>query len=207
MSLTREDEHSSYTSDSQGSFRHPFLEVGPEVTNIHYPKSSTFSVKLTMPDTTTMTEDLKITNLSRKLKPKEKENNTPWKDFVDKIFGRKQAPLVSVSDEPYQSVQDNYYNLQYTGSLFFGTPSQELPAISWDTAVGESVVETTDCSNCEGPDLFDGAASSTHSVSDLPYDPVVYYDESTQEGLITKDRVCLSADAACVNDFEFISLT
>ena len=96
------------------------------------------------------------------------------------------APLVG---EPYQSVQDNYYNLQYTGSLFFGTPSQELPAISWDTAVGDSVIETTECSNCVEPGLFDPTASDTYTVSTEAYSPETFYDGSVQEGVIAKDRI------------------
>ena len=44
--VNKQGDHSSHTTDELGNFVHPFLGASPEVRNIHYPDSRTFSVRL-----------------------------------------------------------------------------------------------------------------------------------------------------------------
>ena len=45
-SITLEGTHTEHTTDDNGNFRHPFLQVGPEVGSIYYNKGKTISTKL-----------------------------------------------------------------------------------------------------------------------------------------------------------------
>ena len=44
--INKQGAHSSHTTDELGNFVHPFLGASPELKNIHYPDSRTFSVRL-----------------------------------------------------------------------------------------------------------------------------------------------------------------
>jgi hypothetical protein len=58
----------------------------------------------------------------------------------------------------------NYYDLFYTGEVYFGANSQQLHVI-WDTGSDWTMVESSDCINCNG-DTYDYTQSTTFVRSD-----------------------------------------
>ena len=44
--IIKQGSHASNTSDENGKYKHPFMHEDPDVTEIYYPDSKTFSIKL-----------------------------------------------------------------------------------------------------------------------------------------------------------------
>ena len=45
--LTLLGSHTDFTTDDQGSFKHPFKHIDSSIEAIHFPETQTFSLKLT----------------------------------------------------------------------------------------------------------------------------------------------------------------
>ena len=102
----------------------------------------------------------------------------------------------------YNQPQTNTQNLMYTGPIYLGDDQQELFVV-WDTGSGTLLVESSECTNCEG-DVFNIDTTTTHAwVDPEAYDRVSYLDGTSLYGQIGTDKACPVPDVstACANTF------
>lgn len=108
----------------------------------------------------------------------------------------------------YNQPQTNTQNLMYTGPIYLGDDQQELFVV-WDTGSGTLLVESSECTNCEG-DVFNIDTTTTHAwVDPEAYDRVSYLDGTSLYGQLGTDKACPVPDVstACVNAFQFVAIS
>ena len=85
----------------------------------------------------------------------------------------------------------NYHDFSYYGTMYVGTPPQEVTLI-FDTGSDWMTVESASCGNCHGIN-FDSDSSETFKlVGDSA--SLREYGSATLKGIEVKDKVCLLKD-------------
>ena len=85
----------------------------------------------------------------------------------------------------------NYHDFSYYGTMYVGTPPQEVTLI-FDTGSDWMTVESASCGNCHGMN-FDSDSSETFKlVGDSA--SLREYGSATLKGIEVKDKVCLLKD-------------
>ena len=59
---------------------------------------------------------------------------------------------------------ENLYNLQYYGTIYIGTPLQEIKRVFFDTSLGFSAFETSACDTSCAFKAYNTANSSSYSL-------------------------------------------
>ena len=100
----------------------------------------------------------------------------------------------------------NYYDLFYTAEVLVGSESQAMNLI-WDTGSDWLMVESADCTNCNG-DTFDYTVSETFQISS----PTTTLTATLGDGTVltgekATDTVCINSDAdSCIDNFQFVAV-
>ena len=181
--LIKNGDHSTHTSDLKGNFVHPFLTQPDHVQTIHYPDSSTFSVKLTQ----------------------EYASSHKYGDVKTPPQSVEHHLLAPASEDT--KVVLNYSDLIYSGNAYVGTASQKMVRVVFDTAYDHCLIDLWECSDCEAG-KFDNSNSSTYTSlsnpASLPADLTKLYITDVQ---YSSDRICLADNASCSsNDFKFYGI-
>ena len=134
-------DHSTHTRDEEGNFVHPFLSQPDHVQTIHYPDSSTFSVKLTK----SYASSHKYDGIDVP-----KTHHQSVEHHLLKIPAPEDAKVVL-----------NYSDLIYSGTAYVGTPSQKMVRVVYDTAYDHCLVDLDACTDCTAG-KFDEANSSSY---------------------------------------------
>ena len=67
----------------------------------------------------------------------------------------------SLAGTKFKNTQTNDKNMSYYGPIWMGTPLQKLDGIVYDTGSGKLLVESSECSNCNGTKFQVAPTSST----------------------------------------------
>ena len=160
--------HEEHTTDADGNFKHPYLDESPELATIHYPESSTFSVKLNRHsaqagDSLAIGKDRSslVINPDADLYSHDEDNESFLGRFSD-LF----EPAGAAKDQ--RKTLTNQLNIWYSGTIYMGTPYQTLTKFMFDNAYNYNLIEYDGCtSGCSGT-TFDSTKSSTYKKGTNP---------------------------------------
>ena len=100
-------------------------------------------------------------------------------------------------------------NLSYYGPMWMGTPLQKLDGIVYDTGSGKLLVESSECSNCNGTKFKVAPTSSTFQwdAVNTASAGTTYLDGTSLTGNWATDRTCPASDeTSCAANFRFIAI-
>ena len=174
-SITLEGTHAEHTTDENGNFKHPFLQVGPEVGSIYYKGGKTISTKLHRVRGPHKWHDEHVKQRAFNQKT-EKVNSHGLMGYFETLKNW----LMPSQSVYFTDNMENRWNLLYLGGIYMGTPndggSQQSFSVVWDTGSGAYLARSTLCTSCSG-DKFDMSRSSTFAYkSPASYDTVTYMD-------------------------------
>lgn len=86
---------------------------------------------------------------------------------------------------------DDYYNNQYIGEIFIGTPPQKFTVV-FDTGSSDIWIPDTDCESCESHEKFNPDDSSTYK--DLDSNFQIMYGSGPVEGKTAEETLTLTDD-------------
>jgi len=120
---------------------------------------------------------------------------------VDARRASKKRNKKTLREGPQINLKNLYENKVYTGPLYFGS-QQEGVQVVYDTGSDWLTVESAQCRSCFGEN-FNEKKSESWKPADHSKIEEVEYLSGTIEGVTGTDKVCLSNDQNCANDFEF----
>lgn len=95
------------------------------------------------------------------------------------------------------------------GNVYVGTPStgaQQAIPVLFDTNFDATVIEGPDCKTCKSA-TYNPKASTTYSLVSSAIYGYAFDSSIWINGVKVKDRVCLSLNADCANNFIFVAAT
>lgn len=114
-SITLDISHEEHTTGADGSFKHPFEQLGPEVQSIYYKGSKTFSTKL-----------------HRMRAPTKLHDKQGQRVMGQQVTQKKSQSLLQTIESWFRpsgvgerytiADMNNVYNLNYLGEIHIGTP-------------------------------------------------------------------------------------
>lgn len=122
---------------------------------------------------------------------------TRAKKILEKYSKLKSNPITLAS-----TLVENYYNLQYSAELYFGTPGQ-LMSLTLDTGSSYTWVPGTSCNCHESVNSFEESASSTFRNTSEKVD--LYYGMGEVRGYLVNDTLSLGQLSATTQQFVLIN--
>jgi hypothetical protein len=95
------------------------------------------------------------------------------------------------------------------GNVYVGTPqtgAQPATPVLFDTNFDATVIEGPDCKTCKSA-TYDPKTSTTYSLVSSAIYSYAFDSTTWINGVKVKDRVCLSLNADCANNFIFVAAT
>merc|ERR1711871_1271161 len=86
---------------------------------------------------------------------------------------------------------DDYYNNQYIGEIFIGTPPQKFTVV-FDTGSSDIWIPDADCGSCDSHEKFDTDSSSTYKNLDSNFE--IMYGSGPVEGKTAEETLTLTDD-------------
>ena len=154
--IVKQGSHESNTRDENGNFKHPFLHESPDVTTIIYPDSKTFSMKIQDTRTSHPADVAETDSLELELQGLSHRN---WTESAWGFFSRFLAGTTYTV-----GAMENLYDLQYFGTIYIGTPHQEVTRVFFDTSLGFSAFETSACDTTCAFKAYNTGNSSSYAL-------------------------------------------